>query len=87
MKYSEFLKLSLKRNDYIVIIRLRYDHEKEYREIVEILEYDPTSDMHYWVSDWNEGEQHIEIVTAVPLDYIRSEMFGGDIIITDEITN
>ena len=86
MLYSDFLKLNLLRTDYIVIIRLRYDHEKEWRETAEILSYDPTSDIHYWESDWNEGEQHIEIDAAVPLEYIRSDMFDNAII-TDEITN
>lgn len=37
MKYDEFLKLRLLRTDYLVIIRLRYDHEMEWRKTVEIL--------------------------------------------------
>lgn len=82
MKYDDFLKLNLYRTDYIVVISLRYDHEKEWRKIVEILEYDPTSDTHFWISDWHEGEQHIEIDAAVPLDYIRPDMLG-DLIIAD----
>lgn len=80
MKYEEFLKLDLQRTDYIVIIHLRYDHEKEYRDTVEILAYDPTSDMHYWLSDWHEGEQHVEIISAVPLYYITAEMIGHVVI-------
>lgn len=82
MSYDEFLKLDLPRTDYIVIIRLRYDNEKEWRETVQVLEYDFTSDTHVWISDWHEGEQHIEVVAAVPLEYIRPDMFGGNIIIT-----
>lgn len=80
MSYDEFLKLRLLRTDYLVIIRLRHDHEKEWRKTVEILEYDPTSDTHFWMSDWHEGEQQIEIDTAVPTDYITSNMIGRIII-------
>ena len=80
MPYDEFLKVNLLRTDYLVIIRLRYDHEKEWRKTVEILEYDPTSDTHFWMSDWHEGEQHIEIDTAVPTDYITVNMIGRTII-------
>lgn len=74
MEYEDFLKQNLLRTDYIVCIRLRYDHEKEWREITEVMEYDPTSDTHIWISDWHEGEQHIEIMAAVPIDYITPDM-------------
>lgn len=80
MLYEEFLKLNLLRTDYLVIIRLRHDHEKEWRNTVQILEYDFPSDTHVWLSDWHEGEQHIEITAAVPLEYITPDMIGHVII-------
>lgn len=80
MPYEDFLKQNLLCTDYIVCIRLRYDHEKEWREITEVMEYDFTSDTHIWMSDWHEGEQHIEIMAAVPLDYITPGMVGHVII-------
>lgn len=80
MPYEEFLKVPLLRTDYLVIIRLRHDHEKEWRTTVEMLEYDPTSETHIWISDWHEGEQHIEVMAAVPIDYITPDMIGHVII-------
>ena len=81
MLYGEFMKLNLIRTDYIVIIRLRYEHDKEYDNITEILEYDPTSDIHFWVSDWYEGQQHVEILAAVPLSHITIDRIGHVIIV------
>lgn len=80
MVYEDFLKQNLLHTDYIVCIRLRYDHEKEWRKITEVMEYDPTSDTHIWITDWHEGEQHIEIMAAVPIDYITPDMIGHVII-------
>lgn len=42
--------------------------------------YDPTSDTHFWLTDWHEGEQHVEIESAVPVDYITPDMIGHVII-------
>lgn len=78
--YDEFLSLNLLNTDYIVIIRLRYDFEKEWRNIVELLEYDVNTDSHIWLNDWHEGEQNVEIMSAVPLDYITPDMIGHVII-------
>lgn len=80
MVYEDFLKQDLLSKDYIVCIRLRYDHEKEWRTITAVMEYDPTSNTHFWISDWHEGEQHIEIMAAVPIDYITPDMIGHVII-------
>lgn len=81
MPYEEFLNLQLVRDDYIVIIRLKYDHEKEWRQIVVIMEFDPTSEKHFWNTDWYEGEQHIEILSAVPLQIITPGMIGHRVVI------
>lgn len=52
--------------DYIVRIRLKYNHEKEAREINQILLFEPgnlpSGNDFVWLNDWDEGEEYIEIV-------------------------
>lgn len=69
MTLEEFFELLENKlvTDYIVRIRLKYDHEEEYRYINELLLVD--SDMtYYWNSDWNEGETDVTIVGYIAVD-------------------
>ena len=53
--------------DYIVRIKLKYDHEEQYRYTNELLLVD--SDMsYYWNNDWNEGETDVTIVDFIAVD-------------------
>lgn len=57
--------------DYLVRIRLKYDHEKEWHEINELLLFDPEiPDMYGWYNDWNEGES-FQIVGYIALNDIK----------------
>ena len=79
MKFEEWNELELYPTDYIVCLRLKYDHEKEFRTTTEILEY--VGDNNYqWINDWNEGEKEIYVDAAVPVEMIESEMLGNKII-------
>ena len=58
-------------SDYVVRIKLKYDHEEKYRYINELLLVEP--DMTYaWHSDWNEGETDIIILGYIAVD----DVFG-----------
>ena len=54
--------------DYLVKIKLKYDHETAFRYLVTTCIYD--FDLHAWIwgDDFNEGEQEIYII-----DYISFE--------------
>jgi len=69
MTIEEFFELLKNKpiTDYIVRIRLKYDHEDQYRYTNELLLVD--SDMsYYWDSDWNEGETDIAILGYIAVD-------------------
>lgn len=66
--------------DYLVFLRYKYDHENEYSETVEMLEYDGNNDSHVWLHDWNEGQTDCYVICAVPFDYLRPDMFDNAII-------
>lgn len=54
-------------SDYVVRIKLKYDHEEKYRYINELLLVEP--DMTYaWNSDWNEGETDVTILGYIDVD-------------------
>lgn len=59
-QFNEYTKC-LTREDYVVKILLKYDHESLYRHTNEILEYDYESDNFIWLNDWHEGEQDVII--------------------------
>ena len=69
MTLEEFFKVLENKpvTDYIVRIRLKYDHEEKYRYTNELLLVD--SDMsYYWNSDWNEGETDVTVVGYKSVD-------------------
>lgn len=63
------------RESYIVHLRYRYEHELNFTESVEVLEFE--NDDFFWVNDWNEGQTDVYVVNAVPLaevfDYIAND--------------
>ena len=61
--------------DYIVRIRLKYDHEKVAREINQILIFEPSNlpdgiDF-TWLNDWYEGEEDVEVVGYIKVPEIE----------------
>ena len=79
MKFEEWNELELYPTDYIVCLRLKYDHEKEFETNTEILHY-IGNNCFEWLNDWNEGQQEIYVDAAVPLEMINSEMLENKII-------
>ena len=56
--------------DYIVKLRYRYGHEKEWTVSNEILEYyaDSKGENYIWLNDWFEGQQWVEIMGFMPIE-------------------
>lgn len=79
MKYEEWNELELYQTDYIVCLRLKYEHNKKFQTTTEILHY-VGNNCFEWLNDWNEGQQEIYVDAAVPLEMINSEMLGNKII-------
>ena len=72
MKLDDFFKFlsKLPVDDYVVRLKLKYDHEHYYRYTNELLLYDGSD--YYWDSDWNEGEQDVEVIGYIAVDRINS---------------
>ena len=60
-------------DSYIVVVKCKYDWEKEYEIGVDIATYDPYCDHPYidgcWntYNDWNEGQQYLHVTHWMPL--------------------
>lgn len=59
--------------DYIVSLRYKYKHEKNFDESNEYLYYDPNYCCYVWFNDWNEGYTTggtVQVVGFCPLSEI-----------------
>ena len=60
-------------DSYIVVVKCKYDWEKEYEIGVDVATYDPYCDHPYidgcWntYNDWDEGQQYIHVTHWMPL--------------------
>lgn len=71
---SEYIKSDpISGRDYIVQIRLKYNHEKEYRFTNELIYHtdDPKDDQYCWLYDWYEGEQDVYALGIIAVDDIK----------------
>lgn len=70
-----FFKLlkTLPVDNYIVRLKLKYDHEKDYSYSNELLLYDGSD--YYWDNDWDEGQQDIQVIGYISV----SEVFTFNI--------
>lgn len=70
MKLDNFLKLvsTLPVDDYVVRLKLKYDHEDNYHYSNELLLYDGLD--YYWDNDWDEGEQDVEVLGYISVSEI-----------------
>lgn len=65
---------------YIVKLKLKYDWEAEYRYINELLTVNMNVPGSYvWFSDWNEGEEDIEVVGCVALCDVEVPPLRSDV--------
>ena len=75
MKLDDFFKLlyTLPVDDYVVRLKLKYDHEKDYSYTNELLIYDGSDyegSIYHWDNDWDEGQQDIEVIGYIPVSEI-----------------
>jgi hypothetical protein len=59
----------------LVTIKLKYDHEDNYRYTNELLLVDENCG-YYWLSDWNEGETDVEVIAFIPVSDIEIKLKG-----------
>lgn len=65
-------------SNYLVKIRLKYEHEKHYRYTHELCIWNWETNKYEWYMDWNEGEQDIEILGCIDLDDVDIENTLGE---------
>lgn len=65
--------LTYKRN-MIVLIKMKYSSESEYTYTNELLMFDGD---YYWENDWDEGQQDVEFLGAIPVDDVCVPPFGS----------
>ena len=51
----------------IVQLKYKYTHETDYTISNEILDY--YDDKYIWLNDWHEGQQDIQVITWITVDY------------------
>ena len=72
---DDFLRSYKMRTDWIIRIKYKYDWEKEWHYSNEYLMYESCDDDWSWLSDWDEGQQNVEYIGAVPVDEIPVPLF------------
>ena len=75
MKIDDFLKLLYKLpvDDYVIRLKLKYDHEKDYQYTNELLIYDGSDyegSIYHWDNDWDEGQQDVEVIGYISVSEI-----------------
>ena len=75
MRLDDFFKLldKLPVDDYIVRIKLKYDHETDYQYTNELLIYDGSDyegSIYHWDNDWDEGQQDIEVIGYISVSEV-----------------
>lgn len=83
MRLDDFFKLldTLPVDYYVVRLKLKYDHEKDYQYSNELLLYDGSDyegSIYHWNNDWDEGQQDVEVIGYIPISEIPF-MYNPDI--------
>lgn len=63
------------RNDYIVRLRQRYDWQEDWEYFNILLEYNGNNDEYIWSWDYNEGQQHVEVLGYICIDEVDVPLF------------
>lgn len=77
MKVDDFFKLLAKLpvDDYVIRLKLKYDHEKYYSYTNELLIYDGSDyegSIYHWDNDWDEGQQDVQVIGYIAVSQINS---------------
>ena len=68
------------REDYLVKLKYKYDHEKEYSFENRILIYEAENDDWCWDTDWNEGQTDCTVVWMIPTQDIELNTLSEGVI-------
>lgn len=60
-------------DDRIVRLRYKYSCDKDWIYSNEVLEF--CTDKYWWLSDWWEGQQDVEILGCIPIDEVQVTQF------------
>lgn len=77
MNLDDFFKFLYKLpvDDYVVRLKLKYDHEKDYQYTNELLIYDGSDyegSIYHWDNDWDEGQQEVEVIGYISVSEIEN---------------
>ena len=77
MKLDDFFKFLYKLpvDDYVVRLKLKYDHEKDYQYTNELLIYDGSDyegSIYHWDNDWDEGQQDVDVIGYISVSEIET---------------
>lgn len=66
------------RTTYIVHLRMKYDYETEWEHTNELFEWENGDDKDYpegwyWVNDWDEGQDQVEVLGCMDINEIEVE--------------
>ena len=75
MTIDEFYKAIEKEvyEDYIVCIKMKYTHEKEYYITNELYLFDGGQVKYEWQNDWWEGQQEVEVLGYIAVSDVEIE--------------
>ena len=61
---------------FIVGIKMKYDHEREYEHINVIFSFDSEHSVFCWEYDWWEGQQEVYVEGIIPISEIKNYAYG-----------
>ena len=80
MTLDEFYKAIEKEvyEDYIVCIKMKYTHEKEYYITNELYLFDDGEVKYEWQNDWWEGQQEVEVLGYIAVSNVEIGEVNAD---------
>lgn len=72
-------KMTYQYDEWIVKLAYRHNENESYTITNEVLNYSLDGDT-FWLDDWNEGEDDVIVLGAVPIDIIKIKGFTDDFI-------
>jgi hypothetical protein len=62
--------------EFVVGIKMKYDHEREYEHINVIFSFDSEHAVFCWDYDWWEGQQEVYVEGIIPISEIKNYAYG-----------
>lgn len=74
IEFGKWLDNLKYKRDMIVLIKMKYSSESKYTYTNELLMFDGD---YYWENDWDEGQQDVEFLGAIPVGDVCVPPFGS----------